>query len=241
MQQENEGNAMRRVQRLLSVAGILCLTAGPTLAQYPTKPVHLVVPFPPGGVADTVARVVGQPLSQNLGQPVIIDNRPGADGTIGGQAVAKSTPDGYTLLMGTGTTNASLPALRKSPPYDVVADFTPISLLGKVAFFLFVHPSVPASSVRELIDYARANPGKLNYGTGNAYAVVVTAQFASIAKLNTVHVPYKGEAPAIGDFATGRIQLMFATATNTMPLVKDGKLRALATLLDARSSLLPEV
>jgi tripartite-type tricarboxylate transporter receptor subunit TctC len=190
---------------------------------------------------DTVVRIVGQPLSQRLGQPVIIENRPGAEGMIGGQAAAKSAPDGYTLLIGAGGTIAAVPALRKNPPFNPVADFTPISLLGKIAVFLFVHPSVPAKTLSELIDYARANPGKLNYGTGNAFAIIATAQFMSIAKLDMVHVPYKGEAPAMNDFVTGRVQLMFANATNAVPQVKEGKLRALVALLDARSSLLPDV
>ncbi len=208
---------------------------------YPAKPVRIIAPYAPGGVGDTVPRIVGQPLSQILGQPVIIDNRPGAEGSLGGHIAAKSAPDGYTLFLGAGGSMAAMPALRKNPPYDPVADFTPVSQLGKIAFFLFVHPSVPAKTLSELITHARANPGKLNYGTGNAFALLVTAQLMSIAKLDMSHVPYKGTAPAAIDLLTGRIQLMFATATPAVPQVKEGKLRALVTLLDARSPLLPDV
>jgi tripartite-type tricarboxylate transporter receptor subunit TctC len=172
---------------------------------------------------------------------VIVENRPGSEGMVGGQVAARSAPDGYTLFMGSSGSIATVPVLRKNPLYDPVADFAPVSSLGKIAFFLFVHPSVPAQTLPELIDYARANPGKMSYGTGNAFAILVTAQFISIAKLDMVHVPYKGEAPAMADFVTGRVQLMFATATNAVPQVKEGKLRALATLLDTRSSLLPAV
>jgi tripartite-type tricarboxylate transporter receptor subunit TctC len=232
---------MRRIARLSAAIGLLWFAALSASAQYPTKSVRIIVPAPPGGLLDTVARTVGQPLSQRLGQPVILENRPGAEGVVGGQVAATSAPDGYTLVMGSGGNIAAVRALRKNPPYDPVADFTPISFLGKIAFFLFVHPSVPVQTLSELIDYARANPGKLNYGTGNASAIVFTAQFMSIAKLDMVHVPYKGEAPAMTDFLTGRVQLMFATATNAVPQAKEGRLRALVTLLDARSSLLPDV
>ena len=208
---------------------------------FPNKPIRIIVPYPPGGIGDTVPRIIGEALAQRIGQAVIIENKPGAEGTIGGQVVAKSAPDGYTLFLGAGGTMAAMPALRKNPPYDPVAHFTPISHLGKIAFFLVVHPSLPATTLPELIGYARANPGKLNYATGNAFAHLVMAQLMSIAKLDMAHVPYKGEAPANIDLVTGRVQVMFATATNSVSQVKEGKLRALMTLLDARSALLPNV
>ena len=208
---------------------------------YPSKPVRIIAPYPPGGIGDTVPRIFSGALAERLGQSVIIENKPGAEGTIGAQAAAKSAPDGYTLFLGAGGTMAALPALRKKPPYDPVSHFAPISQLGKIAFFLVVHPSLPAANLAELIGYARANPGKLNYATGNAFAHLVMAQLMASAKLDMVHVPYKGEAPANVDLVTGRVQLMFATATNTVPQVKEGKLRAVITLLDARSTLLPDV
>jgi tripartite-type tricarboxylate transporter receptor subunit TctC len=234
-------NAMYGINRMLVAAGFLGLIAFSAFAQYPTKPVRIIVPYPPGGIGDTVPRIVSQPLSQVLGQNIIIDNRPGAEGSIGGQLAAKSAADGYTLFLGAGGTMAAMPALRKNPPYDPVADFTPVSQLGKIAFYLMVHPSVPAKTLSELISHARANPGKLNYGSANAFAILATAQLMSIAKIDMAHVPYKGEAPASIDLMTGRIQLIFSTATTTVPHVKDGKLRALVTLLEARSPLLPDV
>jgi tripartite-type tricarboxylate transporter receptor subunit TctC len=208
---------------------------------YPTKPIRLIVPFPPGGAADIVARVIGRPLSEMLGQPVLIENLPGADGAIAAQAVAKAEPDGHTLFMATYGAMSAVPTLHSHTHYDVIADFTPITSAGRFALFLFVNPKVPATTLAELIDYAHAHPGELNYGTGNAGAIVATAELASMAKLDMIHVPYKGEVPAMSDFLTGRIQLMFATPANALPYVREGKLRALVTLLDTRSSLLPEV
>jgi len=172
---------------------------------------------------------------------VLVENKPGADGAIGGEFVAKSPPDGYTLFLGGNTSMLGVPLLRKNPPYDSVADFTPITSVIRYAFFLVVHPSVPARTLGELVEYGRANPDKLNYASGNINAILAAVQLASLGRINMVHVPYKGEAAAMPDLLSGRVQLMFATGTVAASPVKDGKLRALATLLPERSPLLPEV
>jgi tripartite-type tricarboxylate transporter receptor subunit TctC len=226
-----------------SIAGALLLSAclSAQAQPYPSKPIRLIVPFPAAGTADIAARTVAQALSQGLGQPIVVDNRGGADGAIAGAAVIGSAPDGYTLFFGTNTALNAAPTLHKTPPYDPVTAFTPISLVGKFGFFLIVHESVPAKNVGELLAYLRANPGKLNYGTGNGTSILSTAQFAAAEKVEMVHIPYKGDAPAYGDLIAGRIQLMIGTlAAGVLPQVKEGKLRALVAMLPNRSPLLPD-
>ncbi|MEI7515443.1 MAG: tripartite tricarboxylate transporter substrate binding protein [Betaproteobacteria bacterium] len=208
---------------------------------YPKHPIHLVVPFPAGGAADIVARVIAKPLGEALGQPVLVDNKPGADGAIAAEAVAKSAPDGYTLFFATYGAMSAVPAMRKQLPYEVLTDFTPVISAGKFAFFLFAHPSVPANTLAELIAYVHQHPGELNYASGNTGAIVATAELATSAHLAMNHIPYKGEVPAMNDFLAGRVQLMFATPANALPWVKEGKLKALVTLQDQRSALLPSV
>jgi tripartite-type tricarboxylate transporter receptor subunit TctC len=206
---------------------------------YPNRPIRLVVPFPPGGAADLAARTVTQALSQALGQTMVIDNRGGADGAIAGDVVKTSAADGYTLLFATTTGLNAAPVMRKEPPYDPITAFTPISMVGKFGFFLFVHESLPAKTVAEFLAYVRANPGKVNYGTDNGTSILFTAQLASIEKLDMQHIPYKGDAPASADLIAGRVQVMIGTPGSAMPQVKEGRLRVLATLLPNRNPLLP--
>lgn len=226
----------RRLAAILAAA----LLSGGAAAQYPNKPIRLIVPFPPGGAAELGARIYAQPLSIALGQPVVIETKPGADGAIAADAVMKAAPDGYTLLYATNTAFSWVPAVRKNPPYDPVADFTPVSLIGQFGFFLFSHPSVPATSMKELMAHIRANPGKLNYGSGNSTSMLTTAQLLLQEKLDVVHIPYKGDGPLSIDLLGGRVQFAIATPGAAAPQVKEGKLRVLATLLPSRSPLLPE-
>src|SRR6266849_6827106 len=237
----NIKQTMQKLVRVLAAVGVLGLSAIPAGAQYPSKPVRIVVSFAAGGALDAITRIVAPPLSETLGQPVLVENRPGAEGAIAGEVVAKSAPDGYTILFGGNTTMLGVPIPRKNPPYDVIGDFAPITSVVKFAFFLVVHPSVPATTLSELIDYARANPGRLNYATITVGDVLAFAQLKSLANVDMVRVPYKGGAPATPDLLSARVHLMFTTGSSVVPLVKEGKLRALATLLPGRSSLLPNV
>jgi tripartite-type tricarboxylate transporter receptor subunit TctC len=211
------------------------------LAQFPGKPIRVVVPFPAGSATDTITRILSNSVSQSVGQPLVVENKAGADGAIAAAEVAKSPADGYTLLMATNSPMSAVPAMKKNPPYDPVTDFTPITDIGRYTFFIVIHPSVPAKTLAELIDYARANPGKLNYATGNTTGIVSTAFFASQAQIKMVHVPYKGEPQAMTDLVAGRVQLMFASSSTSVPQIREGKLRAVVTTLPKRSSLLPEV
>ena len=227
---------MRNLVAALAL-GTLCAAAQ---AQYPNRPVRLIVPFPPGGAAELGARIFTHPLSQALGQPVIIETKPGADGAIAADAVMKAAPDGYTLFYATNTAFSWVPAVRKNPPYDPVADFTPVSRIGTFGFFIFSHPSVPANNLAELLAHLRANPGKLNYGSGNSTAMLSTAQLVQQEKLDVVHIPYKGDGPLFVDLLGGRVQFAISTPGAAAPQVKEGRLKVLATLLPSRSPLLPQ-
>ncbi len=225
--------------RILAALAAILLS-GAAAAQYPNKPVRLIVPFPPGGAAELGARIYAQPLGDALGQPVVIETRPGADGAIAAEAAMKSAPDGYTLFYATNTAFSWVPAIRKNPPYDPLADFTPVSLIGQFGFFVFSHPSVPANNMAELLAHIRANPGKLNYGSGNSTSMLSTAQLVLQEKLDVVHIPYKGDGPLSVDLLGGRVHFAIATPGTAAPQVKEGKLRVLATLLPNRSPLLPQ-
>lgn len=220
---------------------VAMLLAAPAAAQFPSRPIRVLVPFGAGSSTDIVMRILAQPLSLSLGQPVVVENKPGADGAIAAAEVARAPADGQTLLLGTNSPFSAVPYLRKNAPYDALADFTPITLVGNYTFFVVVHPSVPARTLQDLIAYARANPGKLNYGTGNTSSIVLTATFATLANIDLVHVPYKSEPPAVTDLLSGTIQIMITSFAPAAPHLRAGKLRALVTTLPKRSPLLANV
>lgn len=210
---------------------------------WPSKPIRIIVGFAPGGSTDVTARIIAQALSERLGQPVLIENRPGAGGNIGADAAAKADPDGYTLLMATSSTFAANPALYKTLPFDVQADFAPITVTAFIPNLLVVNPAVPAKNLAELIAYAKANPGQLNYGSaGNGTSQHISgALFNSMAKLETMHVAYRGGAPSVNDLVGGQIQMLFAPLVEVVQQVRAEKLRALAITTAKRSPLLPDV
>ena len=228
------------IKRLALLAAIL-LFAGGAGAQYPVKPVRIVIPFGPGSSTDAIMRILATPLSAALGQPVIIDPKPGGDGAISAIEVARAAPDGYTLGVGSGSPLAAVPALRKNPPYNPVTDFTPITDIGRYTVFLYVNASVPASTFQEFVAYVKANPGKLAYGTGNASGIVAFAQMNTMLGLDMLHVPYKSAPPAVLDLVGNRVQVMMDPPTAALAYVKEGRLRALVTTLRNRSPLLPDV
>lgn len=222
----------------------VCAATPPAIQRdYPTKPIRVVVPYAAGGPMDFIARTLGRKMIPALGQNMMIDNRPGAGGALGADVVAKSAPDGYTILH-TSSSHASLPVITKSLPYDAVKDFVPISLIvNSVGFLLVAHPSVPARSVQELIVSAKAQPGKYNYGSGGIGNVMHFAAeiFNITAGTKMTHVPYKGVGQAITDLVGGRIDICFGPGTVLVPYVKAGKLKALAITAPARWNALPDV
>lgn len=222
------------------VFGISC--AGAASAQaYPVKPVRFIVGSPAGGGGDTVARVVAQPLSELLGQQIIVENRPGSGGNIGADVVAKAPPDGYTLLMAF-TGHVINPGLYGKLPFNTLNDFAPITLLATNQTLLAVHPSVPVKSVKELISFARSNPGKFTFGSLPGSSQHLAGElFKSMAKLNLLFVPYKGNAQALTGLMSGEVDIMFNTMTLLQPHVQTGKVRALAVTGKTRSSLMPEL
>jgi tripartite-type tricarboxylate transporter receptor subunit TctC len=224
---------------ILALSSLCASQAG--AQTWPAKPIRIVLQFPPGGSTDLVARILGQAVSQSLGQPVIVENKPGADGAIAGDFVARAEPDGYTFFLASNTAMMQVPLLKKNAPYDAVKSFTPVSLVGRYVYVLVVAPSLPAKSVAELIAYARANPGKLNYGSYSGVTQLMHANLRLVSKLDIALIPYKGEAPTVVDIIGGQVQLTFATPTSTLAHIREGKLRALATLLPARFALLPDV
>ena len=219
---------------------LLLLFVFPAHAEYPDTPIRFIVPFAAGGGADALARAVASGMSIVLKQPVVIETKPGGDAVIGTAYVANQPPDGYTILFGSNTGMSGAPYLHKNVGYDPLKDFTPISLIGTFPYFLTVNNDMPAKTVRELVDYARANPGKLNYASGNAMGIIATGQLVAQEKLDMVHVPYKGEAPAMPDLLSNRVQMIFNTGF-IIGHVKAGRVRALAAVNDERNEALPDV
>ena len=229
--------------RLLGLLVLLAIGASAGAQTYPAKPVRVIVNFPAGGVADVYARIIGAKVQEAWGQPVVVENRTGAGGNIGAEAVAKSAPDGYTLNMSAIGPHAINVSLFSKMPYDPVKDFAAVALVLEAEGLLVLHPAVPASSVAELIAYARASPGKLTFasaGMGTA-SHLAGELFKSMAKVDMTHVPYKGNVPAITDLLAGQTSLLFATMPTVLPHAKAGKLRALATIGSSRSAAAPEL
>jgi len=234
---------VRILSKIILSAGIAVGVIASAAAQsgYPNKPIKLVVPFPAGSATDTVARIMAAPMSTALGQPIVIDNKGGADGAIAAQAVARSAPDGYTLFMATNSPMAAVPVLHKNPPYNSLTDFTPISFVGRTTFYLVVNSQLPVKTLDELIRYAKENPGKLNYASSSTTGIVSMAQLLSLAGVKMQHIPYKGEPAAMLDLVANRVQVMFSSSTNAAPFIAEGKIRALATTNLSRSAQLPDV
>jgi tripartite-type tricarboxylate transporter receptor subunit TctC len=234
---------MRRQMLRAAFAMVVAACCAQTYAQsYPTRPVRVIVPLSPGGFADVPARIISPRLSAALGQQVVIENKPGAGGTIGTDFVAKSKPDGYTLLF-TGTPHVIAPWLYKNVPYEALNDFTPVALVASGPYVLVVNPQLPVNSVRELIAAAKTQPGKIDFASsGNGSAQhLVAALFNSMAGIDLNHVPYKGSGPAMQDLVSGQVKVSFAGIPNVMPHLKAGRLRALAVTTPKRSPDLPDV
>ena len=235
----------RQLMAILWLAGS-ALGAAPQVqaqAPYPAKPVRLIVPFPAGGATDLFARTLSQKLGEKLGQSLVVENRPGAGGTLGADLAAKASPDGYTLLLATSSTHSIGPNLNPRMPYDAVRDFTPISQVGNAPSIMLVPNSSPAKTVKEWIDYAKKNPGRLNYASsGNGTIVQLTAElFKAQADLFVVHIPYKGTALAIPDLVSGKVDVLFDSLPTGLPHVRDGRLRALGVTTLKATPLAPGV
>jgi tripartite-type tricarboxylate transporter receptor subunit TctC len=238
----NTTSILRVGSRLLGAALLALGAAGANAQQFPTKPVTLVVPFPPGGTTDVLARTLSQKLNELWGQPVVVDNRPGAGATIGAGIVAKAAPDGHTILMG-AVHHTIATSVYPKLPYDFQKDFAPVTVVALVPNVLVVNPSVPAKSVKELVAYAKANPGKVTYGSNGQGTAqhLIGEQFAALTGTELVHVPYKGSGPLTQALLGGEITMSFDTVTPVLPHIKEGKLRPLAVTTAKRSSAFPDV
>jgi tripartite-type tricarboxylate transporter receptor subunit TctC len=243
MSQPARGTRNRRFGVTVFAALLLCAALDASAQTYPSKPVRMIVPFPAGGATDIVGRLIAQKLSETWGQQVIVDNRGGAGGTIGSDVAAKSPPDGYTMLLGTSSTHAVAPSLYSKLPYDPVRDFAPVTLAATATILLAVHPSLPARNVKDLVALARREANALSFASSGNGGIshLIGEQFKSTAGIQMLHVPYKGDTPALVDLVSGQVHLMFGTAVSFLPYVKAGRLRAIAVTNPKRSPIVPDV
>ena len=232
----------RQSSLVMLCVGLFAATVASAAAQnYPSRPITLVLPFPAGSGIDVVARLIGDNLSARLGQPVVVENKGGANGVLAATSVARSAPDGYTIFMTTSSTHSAAPFLLKSIAYDPVSDFAPVARMDNLPFIMVIARSVPANDFREFVAYAKANPGKLNYASSNATGIVGGATVTRLAGIQLTHVPYKSAPQAIQDLLRGEISMMFVDFSTGLPHVRSGAIRALAVTTAVRSALLPDV
>jgi tripartite-type tricarboxylate transporter receptor subunit TctC len=238
-----EEKIMRGMHRWALGALFACIATVASAQGYPNRTIRLVVPFPAGGTTDILAREVAQKLTEVLGQAVVVDNRPGAAGNIGSDLVAKSAPDGYTLLMGTVGTHAINPSLYSKMPYDHVKDFAPVVLVAGVPNVLVVNPALPVNSVSDLIKLAKDKPGQINFASsGSGTSIHLSGElFKTMAGIDMTHVPYKGSSPALTDLIGGQVQIMFDNLPSALPQIKGGRLRAIAVTSLKRAPVLPDI
>ena len=229
------------LRRVAAIAGAVLVAGGALAQDYPGRAITLVVPFAVGSGIDPTARIIADELSRSLKQPVVIDYKPGANGAIAAGAVARATPDGYTIFMTTVSTHSANPNLLKSIPYDPVRDFAPLSRVGNLPFMLVVDPKIAAASVPEFVAYVKANPGRLSYASTNAIGLLAGATLKRMADLDLVHVPYRSSPQALNDVMTGRVAMMFVDFALGWPQAKAGNVRALAVTTKERSALLPDI
>lgn len=234
---------MKRVASFAALA-VLAAASVPAIAQqYPSKPIRFIVPFPPGGGNDTIARLIGQKLTASLGQQILVDNRAGAGGTVGAEAAAKAPPDGYTMFLAGVGSHGINPNLRRKLPYDPVKDYDPVTLIASAPLLVTIHPSLPVKSVKDLVALAKSKPGQINYasnGPGSSSHLAVEL-FDMMAGTKMEHIPYKGLSPALTDLLSGQVQVMFSSAAAMLPQVKAGRLRAIAMTGSKRSTAIPDI
>jgi len=231
--------------RLLALLALCCSSAfgQASVSIFPSKPITLIIPFPPGGSTDIVGRIAADGLAREMGQPIVVDNRGGAGGAIGAKAIADAAPDGYTLGVATVSTHVVNPVVQKDLRYDPLTSFTLLSQIAVVPDVLAVHPSVPAHDIRQFVEYARRNPGKLNYGTPGVGSLghLRGEMFKYFADVNLTHVPYRGAGPALNDALAGQVQVLFDNLPSSLPHIQSGKLRALAVASEKRVAALPDI